>query len=182
MSLKNKRLEKVKKGKKKTTFETLNFYVMCFRDFNSGASEGSEDAVSCSRISLFHETERLWWNSPDAAHCVTISTIDLAVTGWFMWDRMTVSCLLYPGRPCALSLPLEVKHKPFLHCHKWMSCTLHYGKWVIHTYHTIHSFREHLCLFIQMYLTVALTIYDVRISIFFTYYYSLHTTIIHMNI
>lgn len=30
--------------------------------------------------------------------------------------------------------------------------------------HTIHSFREHLCLLIQMYLTVALTIYDVRIS------------------
>lgn len=111
---------KWRKEKNKTTFETFNFCVMCFRDFNCGASEDSEGAVSCSRISLFHETERLWWNSPDAAHCVTISTIDLAVTGWFMWDRMTVSCLLYPGRPCALSLPLEVKQKPFLHCHKWI--------------------------------------------------------------
>lgn len=47
--------------------------------------------------SLFPETERLV-DSPDAVHCVAISCIDLAVTGWCMWDQRTAPgsflCLL----------------------------------------------------------------------------------------
>lgn len=46
-----------------------------------GGSEGSGSTVSSGRSSLFPETERLCWNSPDAVHCVTISSIDLALTG-----------------------------------------------------------------------------------------------------
>lgn len=50
----------------------------------------------------------LWKNSPAAAYCLTISIIDLTVTGWFMWGPMTGPCLV-PWQNQRPFLPLEVR-------------------------------------------------------------------------